>query len=111
MALLNDKKGKPFSSIDDSRFEKMLKLAEQIKQMNVSESTNNDYLICLTSNTGNALNRTVIGLLPLIKQFLNHGFSYVLPGNFQSDRLEKKFRVYRQSSGGCYYISNMLLRY
>ena len=79
--------------------------------MNVSESTYSDCVMCLTSDTGNALNRTLTGLLSLIKQFLNHGFSYVLPGNFQSDRLEKEFRIYRQSSGGWYYISNMLLHY
>ena len=89
----------------------MLKLAEQVKHMNVSESTYSDCIICLTPDTGNSLNRTLTGLLSLIKQFLNHGSSYVLPGNFQSNRLEKEFRIYRQSSGGCYYISNMLLRY
>ena len=33
--LLNDKNGEPFSSIGDPRFEKLLKLAEQLKHMNV----------------------------------------------------------------------------
>ena len=45
------------------------------------------------------------GLIALIKLLLSKGFKYVLPGTFQSDRLEGEFGVYRQSAGGCYYIS------
>ena len=33
------------------------------------------------------------------------GWTYVLPGKIQSDRLEGKFGIYRQASGGNYYIS------
>ena len=89
----------------------MLKQAEQIKHMSVLESTYSGCVMCYTFDTSNALNRTLAELLSLIKLFLNHGFSYLLPGIFQSDRLEKEFDIYRQSSGGCYYTSNMLLCY
>ena len=41
--LPNDKKGEPFSSIDDPGFEKMFKLAEEFKHMNVLESTYSDH--------------------------------------------------------------------
>ena len=80
--LLNDKKGEPSSSIDDPRFKKMLKLAEQFKHMNGSESTYSGCVICLASDTSNVLNVTLTGHLSLIKLLLNHGFSCVFPENF-----------------------------
>ena len=66
-------------------------------------------IMCLTFDTSNALNVILTGLVSLIKLDLNHGFSNVFPGNFQSDRLEEELGICRQSSGECYYISNILL--
>ena len=59
----------------------------------------------LTVDTSNALFITLTGISGLIKLLLSKGFNYVLPGTFQSDRLEGEFGVFRQSAGGCYYIS------
>ena len=73
--------------------------------MNILEITCHGQVMCLTFDTSNALNAPLIRLVSLIKLLLNHGFSYVLPENFQSDRLEGEFGIYRKSSGGCYYIS------
>ena len=60
---------------------------------------------CLTVDTSNALFIRLTGISALIKLLLSKGFNYVLPGTFQSDRLEGEFGVFRQSAGGCYYIS------
>ena len=73
--------------------------------MNILERPYSNNIMCLTSDSSDALNRTLTRLISLIKLLLNYGFSKVLAGNFQSDRLEGEFRIYRQSSDGCYYIS------
>lgn len=60
----------------------------------------------LTSHTRQAFCQTLEGLISLAIDLLSvHGFAYVLLGQFQSDKLEGEFGVYRQSSGGCYFIS------
>ena len=61
--------------------------------------------MCLTEDTSYALHLTLKGIVALIKLLLTKGFTYVLPGIFQSDRLEGEFGIYRQSAGGNYYIS------
>ena len=48
---------------------------------------------------------TLNGMKTLIITLLDQGFTYVLPGEFQSDRIEAEFGIYRQSSGSNYYIS------
>ena len=60
--------------------------------MNVSESMYTGRVMCLTSNTSNAFNVTLTVLVFLIKLFLNHG-SYVLQGNFHSDRSEEEIEI------------------
>ena len=82
--LLNDKNREPFSSIDDTRFEKVLKLAEQFKHMNISESTYSGLVMCLTSDTSNALNVTLTRLVSMIKLLLKS-----FPVHSQSDRLDE----------------------
>ena len=77
MSKTKDKKnGEPLSSIDDPRFEKMLELAE--KHINVSENTYSGCLMCLMSDTSNALNVTLTGLASLVKLLLNHGCNKLL---------------------------------
>ena len=44
-------------------------------------------------------------LVSLIQTLLDKGFSYVLPGQMQSDRLEGEFGIYRSAAGGNYHIS------
>ena len=73
--------------------------------MGADKSPHSGRVMCLTTDTSNALHLTLNGLISLIKLLLRNRFSYVLPGNFQSDRLEGEFGIYRQSAGGCYYIS------
>ena len=57
--------------------------------MNVLGATYNAHVICLTSDISNTLNVTLAGLVSLMKLLLSHGFSYVLAGNFRSDRVEE----------------------
>ena len=94
--LLNGRNREPFSPTDYPKFKKMLKLAEQFKYMNVLGSTSSGHVMCLTSDTSNALNVTLTGLVSLVKLLLSLGSSYILPGNFPSDRLGTKCRIYRQ---------------
>ena len=79
-------------------------MVDKFKEMDTSLSQYNTRVMCLTVDTSNALGVT-LGLIALIKLLLSKGFKYVLPGTFQSDRLEGEFGVYRQSAGGCSYIS------
>ena len=44
-------------------------------------------------------------MINVIKDLLQLGIKYVLPGTIQSDRLEKEFSFYRQSIGSNYLIS------
>ena len=59
----------------------------------------------LTVNTSEALFITLNEISSLIKLLLSKGFSYVLPGSYHSDRLEDEYGIFRQSAGGCYYLS------
>ena len=44
-------------------------------------------------------------MVALIKTLLSSDHIYVFPGEKQSDRLEKEFGIYRQGSGGNYFIT------
>ena len=100
---LNDKNRYPFESIDDIRFGNILNIALKFKEMDTSLSPYSGRVMCLTTDTSKALFRTLIGLVFLIKLLLLDGFSYVLARNYQSDRLEGEFGIYRQFSGGFFY--------
>ena len=45
------------------------------------------------------------GTVDVAKCLLNLGMEYILLGKLQSDRLENEFGIYRQGSGGNYFIS------
>ena len=102
---LNDRNREPFKSLEDERYKFISDMADRFKEMDVSLSKYPGRIMCLTVDTSNAIYVTLKGIVALIKLLLTKGFSYVLPGTFQSDRLEGEFGIYRQSSGGCYYIS------
>ena len=59
----------------------------------------------LTTDTSEALVLTLRGTVSLVKILLQHGFSYVMLGQIQSDRIEGEFGIYREKAGGNYYIS------
>ena len=99
----NDPDRQPFCDDSDKRFEYLSKVATMFKTMD--NSPKGRRLHSLTDDTSNALHQTLSGLVALIKYKLGVGFKYVLPGKYQSDRLEAEFGIYRQSAGGNYCIS------
>ena len=102
---LNDADREPIRSVDDKRLSYLNTMASNFLLMDTSKSVYETRIMQLTKDTSNALHITLNGLVDLVKNLLNKGVSYVLPGEFQSDRLEGEFGVYRQSCGGNYYIS------
>ena len=102
---LNDRNIEPIRTLEDERYKFINDMADKFKEMDVSLSKYSGRIMCLTVDTSNALYVNLQGIVALIKLLLTKGFSYVLPGTFQSDRLEGEFGIYRQSSDGCYYIS------
>ena len=68
----------------------MIKLSEQFKYMNDLESTYSGRVMYHTFYTSNVISGDFKRIC-----FINKAcFSHVLPGNFKSDRLEGKYRVY-----------------
>ena len=102
---LNDRNREPFRTLEDERYKFINDMADKFKEMDASLSKYSGRIMCLTVDTSNALYVTLQGIVALIKLLLTKGFSYVLPGTFQSDRIEGEFGIYKQSLGGCYYIS------
>ena len=49
-------------------------------------------------DTANALHRTLLGMVDLIKSLLKKGHAYVLPGKISSDRIEAEFGLCRGSA-------------
>ena len=102
---LNDPNREPFRSPDDTRFQFLNQMTNKFSDMDTSKSKYSTRVMCLTVDTSRALVLMLTGLTELIKLLLSKGFKYVLPGVFQSDHLEGEFGTFRQSAGGCYYIS------
>ena len=102
-ARLNDPDRETFTDPNDPRLDFLLKMATMFKQMDNSVRWNR--VKGLTGETANALHRTLVGIVELIRILLNQGYAYVLPGKFSSDRIEGEFGICRQSSGGNFTIS------
>ena len=105
MDILNDRDRDVFRTVDDNRFEFLENMALMFEKMNTSSTTYSTRVMYLTSQTSKALSLTIKGLITIIKRFLGEGIKYVITGNFQSDRLEGEFGIYRQLDGGHYYMS------
>lgn len=102
--LRNDEDRKPFTSISDSRFDFMAKAARIINQM--PGDVKGIRMKSLTSATKNAFSQTLRGLAAMGKHLLNDtACKFVLFGMFQTDKVESEFGIYRQLSGGNYFIS------
>ena len=84
-------------------------MASMFAKMDTSLTIYPTRIMCLTLQTSKALSLTIKRLITIIKMFLGKGIKYVMTGNFQSDRLEGEFGIYRQLDGGNYfYVSNQL---
>ena len=100
---LNDIDREPINSVDDSKLEFLQKMATSLKLMDTSKQWQR--INSLTSDTANAWHVLLNGIVDVTKCLLNSGMEYVLLGKLQSDRLENEFGIYRQGSGGNYFIS------
>jgi hypothetical protein len=100
---LNDPDREKFTDPNDPRLDFLLKMATMFKEMD--NSVRGKRTKGLTGETSNALHKTLVGIVELIRTLLRKGYSYVLPGKISSDRLEGEFGICRQSSGGNFTIS------
>lgn len=101
---LNDQDRSPFYSMDDSRISFLEGMVKMFTSMQCNKGLSRNRT--LTTDTRAALVQTLKGFLHLINMLLVSGqWKYILLGDFQSDDLEGEFGVFRQMSGGCYYIS------
>jgi hypothetical protein len=100
---LRDADRSPIEDPNNPRLEFLLKMATAFKIMD--NSLRGKRVRGLTGDTSNALHQILIGMVDLVKTILASGHKYVLTGKIQSDRVEKEFGIYRQSSGGNYFIS------
>ena len=94
---LKDIDQSPIFKKEDPRLEYLSKIATTFKLMD--SSPKGSRVNYLTSDTSDALCVTLNGLVDLTETLLNPGFSYVLLGKIQSDRIEGEFAIYRQGSG------------
>ena len=88
---LNDPIRESFKSTSDERFIFLSEMSTFFEEMDTSKSKHSKRVMCLTTDTSNALKITFSGLIVMIKKLLGKGFHYVLPGSFQSDHLEGEF--------------------
>lgn len=98
---LADDDRRPFSSVDDQRLKLLQSLAHSF--MNMPGGRGASRVHSLTWETKNALFTTLMGTVELIRRLLSK-FQYVLTAKLQSDDLEGEFGVYRQLSGGVYFV-------
>lgn len=99
---LADDDRRPFSSESDSRLDFLQEMALMFKNLPAGRGPSRKQ--SLTLETRNALYTTLMGTAALIKKLLASDFKYVLTAKFQSDDLEGEFGVYRQLSGGTYFV-------
>ena len=97
---LNDEDRKPITSKSDDRLAFLEKNETSFKLMDSFKKGKR--IQGLTGDTSNTLHMTLLGLVDLTKTWLHKGFNYILLGKIQSDRLEKEFSIYHQSSGGIF---------
>ena len=74
------------------------------KKMATYSASSQVRIMGLATDTSNALHVTLNCLVSLVSQPLGK-MTYVLMGEFQSDRIEAEFGIYRQQNGGDFHIS------
>ena len=99
---MNDPDREKFTDPKDPRLDFLLQMATMFKEMD--NSIRGQRVRGLTGETANALHRTLLGIVELIRLLLSKGYVYVLPGKFSSDRIEAEFGLCLGSSGGNYLI-------
>ena len=91
-----------FTDPEDSRFKTIHEFGEMALKM---AGPVKNHINQLTKDTGIAIHHTCNGIVDLTKHLLQTSHTYVCPGKFSSDFLEKEFGKLRQGSGGTYFIT------
>ena len=94
----------PYRSETDPRLAFLKAMAVMFKTMDAYSSSTKTRVKGLTTDTSNALHVTLNGIVNIVPILLRK-MSYVLTADFQSDRLEGEFGIFRQMSGGNFHIS------
>jgi hypothetical protein len=97
---LNDPNRAAYKDGNDRRLHEILIFANAVATMPGGKGWNR--CKSFTTETKNALSSTLYGLNQLIRKLLSEDHLYVLPGIFQTDRLEGEFGIYR------YFKNNMM---
>lgn len=96
---LNDQDRYPIRSDSDVRLEFLETVADEVGKMPGGQGSTR--IKSLTTSTKNAFRQTLLGLVHMTKELLQHeDCHYVLLGSFQTDQFEGEFGIYRQLSGG-----------
>ena len=99
---MNDNMRRPIIKLDD-RLKFLQSLKCSIENMAGGHGVSRNH--CFTSETKYAFMQTVVGLINIIGKIHALGYDKVLTGHINSDDLEGEFGVFRQMSGGTYYVA------
>ena len=73
--------------------------------MNAATSKYPGRVMCLTSQTSQALSVTLRGIVEVSKTLLRNGVDYVMTGELNDERLEGELGIFRGLNCGNYYMS------
>jgi hypothetical protein len=94
----------PFTTVNDQRFDFLSNLVSWIDNWQKLSHKFKGHI--LSPDTSKALIQSTNALSCIIRYCLETiKVPYVLPGKFQTDKLEKRFSMYRQFNGGNYNVS------
>ena len=88
---LNDPNRKAFESLEDTRLPFLVKVADAVKTMQGGKGRSRS--CSLTTETRDALYKTLHGIVFMIRKLLSEDHQFVLTAIFQSDRLENEFGI------------------
>ena len=79
-------------------------MACMFQKMDPTSSTYPGRVMCLTSQTSQALSVTLRGIVEVSKTLLRNGVDYVMTGDLNDERLEGEFGIFCGCDGGDYYM-------
>ena len=102
---LNDPDRRVIRDIDDDRFPFLENMACMVEKMDPASSRYPGRIMCLASQTSQALSVTLRGIIEVSKTLLRKRIDYVMTGDLNDERLEGEFGIFRGCNGGDYYMS------
>lgn len=102
---MNDPDRKIITHKNDERFLFLENMARMFEKMDASSSLYPGRVMCLTSQTSQALAVSLRGIVEVSKTLLKKGLKYVMTGDLNDERLEGEFGIFRGCNGGNYYMS------